>query len=280
MDIGLIESRIMDYSPASKLEELNAFKEISQELALQALSRANFFDQASFLGGTALRILHRLPRFSEDLDFSLNTANPSFDWGPFLKEIEIEFSSYGLQLETRDRSSAKSAIRTAILKEDSFVQVFKLVHERNRADPQVVQIKLEIDTNPPANPNRTGQVVSWPMPFSVTAHDLPTLFAGKINALLTRSFIKGRDWFDLGWYAQKNISINLDYLRSALSQFKFPLPTDPITVDWVKQQLLAKAASIDWKQASRDVEQLLKERDLTTLRLWNKQFFENIINNI
>ncbi len=57
----------------------NAMKEIMQEIVLCGLSRAGFFKKAAFYGGTALRIFYGLDRFSEDLDFSLETADPAFD---------------------------------------------------------------------------------------------------------------------------------------------------------------------------------------------------------
>ncbi len=141
----VIENRIRQYNPINKQEELNAFKEISQELALSALSRSGFFGQAAFLGGTCLRIIHGLQRFSEDLDFSLKTSNTGFSWSPYLEEISQEFAAYGLNLKTIDRSKAPSAVRKAFLKEDSFGQVLQLAYQRNRSDKQVVQIKLEID---------------------------------------------------------------------------------------------------------------------------------------
>ena len=87
MDVAIIENKLRSYRPANKREELNALKEISQESTLSALSRAGLFGHASFIGGTRLRILHTLPRFSEDLDFSLKSLEPTFEWAPYLEEI-------------------------------------------------------------------------------------------------------------------------------------------------------------------------------------------------
>ncbi len=155
----------------------NAFKEIAQELSLLALSRAGFFNKAAFLGGTCLRILHSLPRFSEDLDFSLFEMDPHFKWAPYLEEICEEFKSYGLSLQVKDRPEAKGAVRKAFLKEDSFGQVLQLSYQRTRDDTQVAQIKLEIDTNPPRTAEYEPQVLPFPVPYSLTAHQLPTLFS-------------------------------------------------------------------------------------------------------
>ncbi|MBA3603394.1 MAG: nucleotidyl transferase AbiEii/AbiGii toxin family protein [Parachlamydiaceae bacterium] len=103
MEIKVIEERIKEYKPSGKEEELNAFKEIVQEITLSALSRAEFFKYAAFQGGTSLRILHGLTRFSEDMDFVLFQADTNFKWSHFFHEIYLEFSGYGFHLEVRDR---------------------------------------------------------------------------------------------------------------------------------------------------------------------------------
>lgn len=107
MEIRVIEERIREYKPGGREEELNAFKEIAQEITLSALSRAEFFKHAAFQGGTCLRIVHGLNRFSEDMDFVLFQPNPHFKWSQFFHEIDLEFSGYGFRLEVRDRSKAE-----------------------------------------------------------------------------------------------------------------------------------------------------------------------------
>jgi predicted nucleotidyltransferase component of viral defense system len=279
MTIKIIEERIKEYRPVNQLEELNAFKEIVQELTLFALSRSNFFHNAAFQGGTALRILYALPRFSEDLDFSLIKPNADFTWKPFLTEIQLEFEAYGLQLEVQDRTNTDQAVRKAFLKENSFGRILTLTYQRTRSNVKVVRIKLEIDTDPPSGAEYKPHVIPFPVAFSITAHDLPSLFAGKLNALLTREFVKGRDWFDLLWYLSKDIRVNTPYLASALAQFDYPhLGKKSIDAEWIKNELLRVIEKIDWNMARKDLSQLLREKDLQTLDLWNKKFFqENVI---
>jgi predicted nucleotidyltransferase component of viral defense system len=122
MEIKLIEERIKDYRPTGKDEELNAFKEIVQEITLSALSRSEFFKHAAFQGDTCLRIVHGLNRFSEDLDFVLYKADAQFEWNPFFREMELEFSGYGLQLEVKDRSKASDIVKKAFLKKTLLVR--------------------------------------------------------------------------------------------------------------------------------------------------------------
>lgn len=278
MEIRVIEDRIREYKPSGKEEELNAFKEIAQEITLSALSRAEFFKHAAFQGGTCLRIVHGLNRFSEDMDFVLFQPNLDFKWSPFFHEIELEFNGYGFHLEVKDRSQADEAIKRAFLKEHSFGQVLKLIYERTRSDVQVVNIKLEVDTNPPMGSGFETRVVGFPEPFSIVVQDFPSLFAGKIHALLCRDYIKGRDWFDFVWYASKKIQVNLLNLQNALIQ-QGPWKGQELNIDtnWVNEKLIEKIKMIDWVVAKKDVQPFLRERQLRSLDLWNKDFFIQLV---
>jgi len=278
MDIRIIEDRIRQYNPRSKQEELNAIKEIAQEIALMGLSRAEFFKHAAFQGGTCLRIAYGLPRFSEDLDFILLSPNPHFKWQTYLNEIKLEFESYGLSLEVKDRSEAPNIVKKAFLKETSFGQVLQLAYARDRSDTQVIQIKLEIDTNPPSGSDFEAKLVDFPAPFSIISQSMPSLFAGKIHALLCREYVKGRDWYDFVWYVSRKTQINYSFLQQALLQMG-PWKGQQIEVDlqWLREKLQEKVQQINWSTAVKDVEIFIKPRDLQSLTLWNASFFEHYI---
>lgn len=281
MEIKVIEERIKDYKPRGKEEELNAFKEIVQEITLSALSRSEFFKHAAFQGGTCLRIVHGLPRFSEDLDFVLFESDPHFTWDRFFQEMELEFSGYGLQLEVKDRSKATDSVKKAFLKESSFGKVLKLIYERTRFDTQVVNIKLEIDTKPPIGSGFEAKVIRFPEPFSIIVQDLPSLFAGKMHALLCREYTKGRDWFDFVWYTSKNIELNFLNLQNALIQ-QGPWKGKTLHIDknWVKENLRKKIETIDWVVAKRDVQPFLRPQQLRSIDLWNDEFFFDILTSM
>lgn len=281
MEIRVIEERIKEYKPGGKEEELNAFKEIVQEIILSALSRAEFFKYAAFQGGTCLRIVHGLSRFSEDMDFVLLQPNQAFKWSQFFHEIDLEFSGYGFQLEVKDRSKAEDTVKKAFLKEHSFGQILKLIYSRTRSDVQVVNIKLEVDTNPPAGSGYETKVIRFPEPFSIVAQDLPSLFAGKTHALLCREYTKGRDWFDFVWYMSRKTEINLLNLQNALIQ-QGPWKGKELNIDnrWVSEKLREKIETIDWEIAKRDVRPFLRDRQLRTLDLWDKGFFLEFVGQL
>ncbi len=285
MDIRIIEERIRTYNPQSKRDELNAFKEIAQEITLLALSRSEFFKHGAFQGGTALRILYGLPRFSEDLDFILFNPTSNFLWHPFLNEIKLEFESFGLTAEVKDRSEANTAVKKAFLKETSFGKVLQLSYARDRADAQNIQIKLEVDTNPPLGSAFEAKLIDFPTPFSAVLQTPSSLFAGKLHALLCRDYVKGRDWYDFIWYVTRKTEINFTFLSNALDQqgpWKGKLSGTKILIDmpWIVQELEKKVLTIDWKLATKDVENFIKPRELQSLDLWNAAFFSHFIHKL
>ena len=282
MSVSVIEERIrMHYQPQNPDEELNAFKEIAQDIALRGLSRTEFFKHAAFMGGTCLRIVYGLLRFSEDLDFVLVSSNEQFVWQPFLAKMESEFSAFGLTLEVKDRSEADSTVKKAFLKENSFGKVLQFTYPKNHSGVQKVLIKLEIDTNPPPGSLFESKAVRFPTPFSIMAQDLTSLFAGKLLALLCRNYSKGRDWFDFIWYITNKVGINYTLLREGLLQ-QGPWKGQPQEVDasWVKRQLRKRLEGLDWSAVKGDVRRFLRDREATSLDLWSESFFEEFIAEI
>jgi len=278
MSIKIVEDRLKYYQPKNKRDELNALKEIAQEITLSALSRSDFFKVGAFHGGTCLRIAYGLPRFSEDLDFVLYKKNTDFTWQPYLKEIETEFKLYDLSLRVTDRSKANQAVKKAFLKETSFGKVLNLQYERNASDKQVITIKLEIDTIPPAGSKFENKIVEFPSPFSMTTQSISSLFAGKIHALLCRDYVKGRDWYDFVWYVSRKTNVNYDLLQSALMQ-QGPWREKKLAInkDWLVFQLGTKIKTIDWNTAKDDVINFIKPNELRSIELWNSEFFEHFI---
>lgn len=278
MSLDIIQQRLKSYDLSSKEAELNAVKEILQEIALCALSRTDFFKIAAFMGGTCLRILHKLPRFSEDLDFSLLSPDNQFRWSPILERLSLEFETYNLHLETKDRSEASSTVKKAFLKEDSFGKILQLSYERNSSDIQKIIIKLEIDTNPPAFANCESLLVRFPFPYSVRAHDLPSLCAGKCLAVLCREYNKGRDWFDFLWYVAQEIIPNYKLLSSGLNQngpWKNQSPV--VTSNFLRQALHDKIDTVDWSASSHEVRPFLMGPYSAEVKKWNSDYFHNAV---
>ena len=271
--IEIIRQRLAAYDAKDVLEEEQATKEILQEVALYSLWRGGFFEVAAFQGGTSLRILHKLPRFSEDLDFILQQPATQFEWAHYLKHLLAGLTEFGLQSTVLDRSKMDRNIREAVLKNDSIAEQLNLKFIQSRNSP-TLKIKMEIDINPPAKSAFAYNYLDFPLDFEVCHQDLRSNFALKIHALLCRPYLKGRDWYDFNWYIKQNVLPNLPHLQAALQQVGPWKDRQPeIDLHWVTQRLDEKIASIDWKAAAADVARFLGPAERESLKLWSVKFF-------
>jgi len=271
--IELIQKRLQEYKVSNAVEEEQAIKEIIQEIALYALWRVDFFEVAAFQGGTSLRILHGLPRFSEDLDFILKEPDKGFEWSNYLKNLLELFEEFGLKTEVVDKSKMERNLKMALLKDNSIANQLNLTFYRGKED-QKQKIKLEIDINPPEGSAFEYSYLDFPADYEVCHQDLSSNFALKIHALLCRTYLKGRDWYDFNWYVKGGIQPNMKLLEAALIQAG-PWNGQELNMDehWIKEKLLAKVASINWDNAVKDVEHFLKPVERESLKLWNERFF-------
>ena len=278
--IELIQRRLDSYKATGPVEEEQAIKEILQEIALYALWRVGFFEVAAFQGGTSLRILHKLPRFSENLDFILKEPNPEFAWGGYLEPLLEGLQEFGLKSEVLDKSHMDQRVKKALLKDNSIANQLNLAFYRGPAG-QKINIKLEIDVNPPQGSGYEYTYLDFPLDFEVCHQDLSSNFALKIHALLCRTYLKGRDWYDFSWYVTQKIPPNLPHLQAALYQYG-PWAGQSITVDkdWLSNVILKKVAAVDWQDAVADVERFLNTMERQSLKLWNERFFRNKLENL
>ncbi len=274
MSTKIIRDRLDSYQCKTALEEEQALREITQEVALAALGRTDFFKFAAFQGGTCLRIFYGINRFSEDFDFLIKEPDQDFNLDPYLKSLSVELDAYGYKLETTDRTKADSAVKKAFIKDSSIGKVLQLNHLRADRSMRKIRIKLEIDTNPPEGSNYEIKYLDFPFVSSVTIQDLPSLFAGKIHALLCREYTKGRDWYDFIWYTGRGVDINYQFITSALKQ-QGPWQGQELKVDkeWSIKTLHERICSLDWQEAKDDIRRFVRQNELASLELWGKELF-------
>jgi len=277
-----IETMLKAYELNSVEDKKNALKEIVQEIALLGLYRSGFFSKAAFYGGTALRIFHGLDRFSEDLDFSLLESNNSFQISRYTKSIQSELGAYGFEMRVEEKTkSTESAIKSAFIKGGTEIHLLKINSIRKpvkgvHANEQL-KIKLEVDTNPPAGAEYEVKYQLNPIPFSVRLFSPESLFAGKMHALLCRSWgkrVKGRDFYDYIWYLSHNFKIDLDHLSERMRQTGHLANDTMLSNDLLLDKLLARFKEIDFEQAKRDVLPFIKNAQ--SLDLWSEEFFKAV----
>ncbi len=283
-DIALIQGRLEDYRCTSAEEEMNATREILQELILAGLSRTDFFVKAAFHGGTQLRIFEGVRRFSEDLDFALVSQDQSFLLLPYLEKVSEELAAVGVTMEVRDKSKASVTVKKGFLKTDSMVKILDLRFVGGRGTlgtPPKISIKVEVDSNPPAGATYRAQQLLFPIPASVRVFDRESAFAGKMHALLCRQYIKGRDWFDFVWYAGVRAKLNHALLSSAIDQQGPWAGRGIATCDkWVRERLMEVIVKMDWSAAKRDVLPFVYATDRQSLDLWSGDFFSSLTEHL
>jgi predicted nucleotidyltransferase component of viral defense system len=281
-----IKQMLEKYDCQNQRDYLNALKEIIQEIALLGLWRAKFHEKAAFYGGSALRILYGLDRFSEDLDFTLLKSDNDFDLSTYNQFIEKELSSFGFEVTVeRKIKNIQSTIESAFIKANSRIQLLTIETPSDIIGTlhptHLIKIKMEVDVNPPGKFTTEAKTLLQPIPFSVNTLTLPDLFAGKIHALLCRPWqkrVKGRDWYDFVWYVSKGSHVNLSHLQARLAQSGAWDDKNKLSLEQLKTLLLNKIHSTDFSNAKDDASQFIK--DPQALDLWSTAFFVQLLDKL
>ena len=217
-----IEQMLGRYELLTVHDHENALKEIIQEIVLLGLWRSKFYEKAAFYGGSALRILHKLDRFSEELDFSLIQPGNTFDIKKYLGAVKSELELWGFEVSAEEKNKKnESAIDSAFIKANTLIHLLKINSNLKTHKNAVMKIKLEIDQEPATGFTSDLKYHLRPIPFTIKTMTLPSLFAGKMHALLCRTVrtnIKGRDWYDLIWFVKNKIPCELHCLKNKMVQ--------------------------------------------------------------
>ena len=283
---SIIEQMLRQHETETLTDKKNGIKEVVQEIVLCGLSRAGFFKEAAFYGGTALRIFYGLDRFSEDLDFSLMAPNPGFDLPRYLPALERELAAYGFNFKVEDRAKAiDSDIRSAFLKGNTREHMLVFYADerlaRSFSGNDTIKIKFEVDTTPPAYATFERKFRLLPIPYEVNLYDMPSLFAGKLHAVICRAWksrVKGRDLYDYVFYLSQGMPVNLRHLNARLVDSGFDGAREDMTLEEIKGILHRRFESIDYDQARQDVLPFIKNP--SALEIWSKDFFIAITDNL
>jgi hypothetical protein len=275
MKVELLRERLESYHCQNSREEEQAVREITQELILAGLSRTDLFSRAAFQGGTCLRIVHGVLRFSEDLDFALCGPNPAFRWDSYGKAISRELSAYGYEIELKEgRAEDGRAVKNAILRDDAITKLLNFEYLGKAGVPKKIQIRLDVDTNPPEYAWHNGVELNFPYHFPIVVDDPATLFAGKLAALLCRPYEKGRDWYDFLWNVAKRNPINAPHLEAALRQIG-PWKGQWLQVSerWLQDTLHERIDRIDWTAMRADILKFVRDEERSSVEAWAPETF-------
>ncbi|MBP5216894.1 MAG: nucleotidyl transferase AbiEii/AbiGii toxin family protein [Bacilli bacterium] len=260
-----------------------AIKEVLQELILVSLSTTDFFSKAGFYGGTSLRVFHGLRRFSEDLDFALLKEDCDFRWTPYFKQIEQTFQRFGLRIETIEREKISATdTRSAFIKENA-IETMKILLPDDMPLPsinhnQVTTIKFEVDTVPPEGATYEWLNLSQPFFANIRVFDIPSLFAGKISAVLLRQWknrVKGRDFYDYLYYVGRGAKINMAYLSQNLAKTG---RKEELSLDGLKKLLAERFETIDFQEAAKETARFLEKAE--EVDCWDKDLFLSTLDRL
>jgi predicted nucleotidyltransferase component of viral defense system len=279
---SVVQSMLDRYPMTNPDERVHALKQVIQEITLSALSRAGFFRNVAFYGGTALRIFHGLDRFSEDLDFSLLQHEPDFQLDAYLAAVRTELFSFGFEIEVEGKAKREdTGIQSAFIKGGTLVHLVKIAAMKPPVSgvPATAQlkVKLEIDVDPPAGADTEMKYLLLPVASAIRLYDLPSLFAGKLHALLCRKWknrVKGRDFYDYIWYLSQGIAPNLPHLEQRLRQSGHWDATRHLDVEMLTNLLYQRFAEVDFQQVASEVRPFVENP--ASLDVWSEAFFRSV----
>jgi predicted nucleotidyltransferase component of viral defense system len=273
--MNVFDQMMSRYEIQTNNDYTNALHEVMQQITLCGLYRGGFFDKAAFYGGTCLRVFHGLERFSEDMDFSLIHEDETFILENYFDAIYKEFRSLGREVTiNRKQKNIQSTIESAFLKDDTAVYDlhFKAEH--------AIKIKIEVDVNPPSGFETEPKLLLLPSSFMTRCYILPDLYAGKMHALLFRSWknrIKGRDWYDFEWYVRNNIRLNFKHFGERCYQFG-SIKNNDLTIDSFKALLKEKIDRTNISMIKADVSPFIK--DQKGMDIWSTDYFLQLVDKI
>jgi predicted nucleotidyltransferase component of viral defense system len=270
--MSVLQQMLEKYDTTTAEGAINGLREVIQEVALAGLYRGGFLEKAAFYGGTCLRIFYGLPRFSEDLDFSLLAPDPDFSLEPYFKAVRDEFLSLGLDVEiSAKQKTVRTGIESAFLKSDT--RLFSLAVHTDKT----VKIKFEVDTQPPLGFAAEEKLLMQPYSFYVKCFSPADLFAGKMHALLFRNWkarVKGLDWFDFEWYVRNGIPMNLSHFVIRARQIGH-LHEETLSEMGFRDLLERRIDALDVASAVNDVSRFVKELD--ALNIWSREYFRELV---
>lgn len=248
----MIEFLAQHISSAPSAEtKLNRLREALQIACLKTMQDTDAFSRVAFVGGTALRILYDIRRFSEDLDFSVTDLR-GYD---FLKLIEAIDRGFGLSgLEIQVKTKVGKTVQASMVKFPGLLKRLGM----SALESQNLSIKIEADSNPPEGWQTEDTVVNKIYLLNIRHFSVPSLYATKLHACFFRKYVKGRDFYDLLWYLGKKTSPNYRLLNSAIQQTNgIDMKLSPSTI---KNFLLGRLDNVDFSLVKSDVERFLEDK--------------------
>ena len=251
-----IKQKLIDNNTSTLNEFINVIREECQKIILYSLGKTDFFNHFAFYGGTCLRIFHNLNRYSEDLDFNVLNKDEDVFLNKYMNHVCKDLESFGFDpsVKTKEEYDIGEIRRRYII-----IPIFNIVNEYFERGiinkEQNISIKLEVSTDYPVGATFERKLLTSPLFSTILCFDYPSLFAGKLCALLARNWPnreKGRDFYDYMFYLSNEVKYNQDYLRYKLS---YSLKEDytAITLQELQMMLLKRFNDTNFDLVKKDI---------------------------
>ena len=272
MSNSVFDRMMSQYTLKTANDRRNATYEVMQQIVLAGLYRGGFFEHAAFYGGTCLRMMHGVERYSEDMDFSLLKKDEGFSLERYFPAIIDECRLMGREVEiTRKDKRTFGKVESAFLKDTTDVYNISFQTEKS------IKIKIEVDTMPPLQFDTEQQLLLQPFSFMVRCFTLPCLFAGKMHALLFRQWknrVKGRDWYDFEWYVRSAVPLKFEHLQARVREFNGM----DIDIKQFQAMLTERLSQTDIRQVKADVLPFVQNPQ--ELDIWSNDYFVQLAQRI
>ena len=261
----IYDQMVATYAQKRGTATINVEQEVMQRIALAGLHRGGFFQHAAFYGGTCLRLFHHLPRFSEDMDFSLTEKTDDIHIENYFPAIIEEFRLAGHEVSIVKKEKKNfGRVESAFLKENT--EAYDIQFKTKKS----VKVKIELDTDPPLGFETEQLAMQLPYSFMSRCITLPDLYAGKMHALIYRAWqhrVKGRDWYDFEWYVRWNIPFHFAHLQERIREFS----GEEISKETFMSHLREKLATTDIERVKEDVIGFVDNPH--ELDIWSNDYF-------
>lgn len=270
----LFDSLVERYNPQNEEQRINAQRETMQKVALAGLRRGGFFEHAAFYGGTCLRLVHGLNRFSEDMDFSLTEKSDAIHLENYFQSIMDEFALIELPVTILKKDKKTfGRVESAFLKENT--EAYEIKFQTRK----MMKVKIELDINPPLLFSTEQHILSEPYAFPVRCFTLPSLYAGKMHALVFRAWktrVKGRDWYDFEWYVRYRVPLEFKHLQERIREFS----GQTISKEEFQLLLREKLANTNIETVKQDVLPFIYGHSSRELDFWSNDYFLQLADRI
>ncbi|MBQ9520753.1 MAG: nucleotidyl transferase AbiEii/AbiGii toxin family protein [Acholeplasmatales bacterium] len=271
-------SQIKKYNPNTVLDIKNAMKEVLQDIILSGLAKSDFFKKAIFYGGTSLRIFRDLPRFSEDLDFTLIANDIEFDFDNYLLVSKKEIDSLNIECDIYNKEKKVDTTVQSRFFRFNLKSLFEMTfpeYVNQIINNELLTIKVEVERSVISGGLTETKLLTYPSFAQIKTFNMETLFASKLIAVLNRKWksrIKGRDYYDYLFYISKEIKPNILFLENGLKKFGYLNENEQYSINRLKNDLKNRFENIDFDDAITDVMPFVSKED-HFISSFNKHIF-------